>query len=117
MSRQYKSSDDLPRGSTDKVVDLRDPLQVQVEASEQLRVKSRDMMISPVQLRCSSQRVFESIKTKDLIHGTQAYLPLKRNVSHQLITSFCIGLVRTGVDFDKNDGCLPNRECFIRGTY
>lgn len=38
---QYQSSDDLPRGSTNKAVDLRDLLEVQVEASEQLIVESR----------------------------------------------------------------------------
>lgn len=38
---QYQSSDNLHRGNTDKAVDLMDLLEVQVEESEQLPVKSK----------------------------------------------------------------------------
>lgn len=46
---QYQTSIDRPRGSTDKAIGLRDLLEVQAEASEQLMVESMGLMTSSIQ--------------------------------------------------------------------
>lgn len=75
LSELYQSSVDLPRGNMDMVVDLKDLHEVQVKESEQLMVESRDMMTSPSVKECMG-----SLRAKDLIYGSQAYLLLRRNV-------------------------------------
>lgn len=91
VSGQYQSSVNLPRGSTNEDIDLRDLLDVQVEASEQLKVETGGMMMSPIQSRCSNQGVHVIFKDEesDLWDPSVSSSETKRVPSPD--TYFCIG--------------------------
>lgn len=61
--------------------DLMDLLEELVGASELLEIESRSMMISSIQASCLSQRVPESLRTKDMIVGRKRIFPEPRRAS------------------------------------
>lgn len=81
VSKQHQSSEDPSRESTNKTVDLRDPLQVQVEASEP-EGRANNVMTSFIQSSCSRQRVLDSLRTKDLFVGPMHISFERRHVHH-----------------------------------
>lgn len=93
--------------------DLRDLLEVQVEASEKLIVEPRSIMTPLIQSRCSSEEVAKFLKDEGSnLVGPKSYLLLKQNVSHHLTSSFSIGWLKANVGYEKHDGRPPNRIAF-----